>query len=152
MNNASWIRAVSAAAAAAVWVSSFTFAQAPSPVGRWLSSDEKTGQPKSIIEITEVNGELRGTVERVFSPPAPSKDPRCDRCSGDRKDKPVVGMQILWGLKKDGDEYGGGRILDVETGREVRAKLKLIDGGKKLEVRGFIGVSFAGRSVIWTRE
>ena len=88
----------------------------------------------------------------MFSPPAPSDNPLCDRCSGDRKNKPVVGLQILWGLKKDGDEYGGGRILDVETGKEVRAKLKLTDGGKKLEVRGFIGVSFAGRSVIWTRE
>ena len=146
---ASWIHAV---CSAAVCVSSLALAQASSPVGRWRSSDEKTGQPKSIIEITEVNGELRGKVERVFSPPAPSENPLCDRCSGDRKSKPVIAMQILWGMKKDGDEYGGGRILDVETGREVRAKLKLIDGGKKLEVRGFIGVSFAGRTVTWTRE
>lgn len=149
---ASWIPAISAAAAAVLWVSSLTLAQPPSPVGRWRSLDEKTGQPKAIIEITEVNGELRGKVERVFSPPAPSENPICDRCSGDRKNKSVIGMEILWGLKKNGDGYEGGRILEVETGKEVRCKVKLIGDGQKLEVRGYIGLSFAGRSVTWTRE
>jgi uncharacterized protein (DUF2147 family) len=149
---ASWIRTVCAAAAAAVWFGSFTLAQAPSPVGRWRSFDDKTGQPKSIIEITEVNGELQGKVERVFSPPAPSVNPLCDKCSGDRKNKPVVGMQMLWGMKKDGDEFAGGRLLEPETGKEVRGKLKLVDGGKKLEVRGFIGLAVAGRTTTWIRE
>jgi uncharacterized protein (DUF2147 family) len=149
---ASWIRAVCAAAAVALWFGSLTFAQAPSPVGRWRSFDDKTGQPKSIIEITEVNGELQGTVERVFSPPAPSLNPLCELCTGDRKNKPIVGMQMLWGMKKEGDEYGGGRILQPETGKELRGKLKVIDGGKKLEVRGFVGLAFVGRTVTWARE
>ena len=148
---ASWIRAC-VAAAAALSFSSLMLAQAPSPVGRWRSFDEKTGQPKSIMEITEVNGELQGKVERVFSPPAPNDNPLCDKCPGDKKNKPVVGMQFLWGMKKDGDEYTGGRILEMESGKELRAKLKLVDGGKKLDVRGYVGLAVAGRTVTWTRE
>jgi uncharacterized protein (DUF2147 family) len=152
MNMASWIRAVCTAAAAALCVGGLALAQASSPVGRWRAFDEKTGQPKSIIEISEVNGELRGTVERVFSPPAPSLNPLCEKCSGDRKNKPVVGMLMLWGMKKDGDEFAGGRLLQPETGKEVRGKLKLIDGGKKLEIRGFVGLAIAGRTATWIRE
>ena len=147
---ASRIRSV--AAAAALCFGSLTLAQAPSPVGRWRTFDDKTGQAKAIVEITEVSDELQGRVERVFSPPAPTANGVCERCQGDRKNKPVVGLQILWGLKKDGDEYAGGRVLDAETGKEYRCKLKVIDGGKKLEVRGFVGLSFVGRTLTWTRE
>jgi uncharacterized protein (DUF2147 family) len=143
------IRIACAAAAAALALGSSLLAQS-SPVGRWRSFDEKTGQPKSIIEVVEVNGELQGKVERAFSPPAPSPNPLCDKCAGDRKNKPVVGMVMLWGMKKDGDEYSGGHLLDLETGRELRGKLKLLDGGKKLEVRGSVGPF--SRSVTWTRE
>ena len=145
-----WIRTGCAAAAAALSFSSLMLGQVPSPVGAWRSYEDKTGQPKSIIEITEINGELQGKVGRVFSPPAPSANPLCERCTGERKNKPIVGMQILWGVKKDGDEYGGGHIFDLDTGKEFRAKLKLIDGGKKLEVRGSVGPF--GRTVTWTRE
>ena len=142
-------RAAAAAIAAAV-LGGIALAQDASPVGRWRSYDEKTGQPKSIIEITEVNGELQGKVERAFSPPAPSPNPLCDKCSGDRKNKPVVGMQMLWGMKKNGDEYSGGQLLDLETGRELRGRVKVVDGGKKLEVRGSVGPF--SRTVTWTRE
>jgi uncharacterized protein (DUF2147 family) len=151
MNMASWIRTV-CAAAVALWLGSLTFAQAPSPVGRWRTTDDKTGQAKSIIEITEMNGDLQGKVERVFSPPARSGNPLCDQCPGDRKHRPVVGMQILWGMKKEGDEYAGGRIFDPETGKTYRCKLRVIDGGKKLEVRAFVGFSLAGRTETWIRE
>ncbi len=149
---ASWIRTVCAAAMAVVWVGSVVLAQTSSPVGRWKTFDEKSGQAKSIIEIAEVKGELQGKVERVFSPPAPSANPLCEVCQGDRKGKPIVGMQVLWGVKKDGNEYSDGRILDAETGKEYRCRLKLIEGGKKLEVRGFVGFAFAGRTQTWTRE
>jgi uncharacterized protein (DUF2147 family) len=149
MDMTSWIR-TGCAAAAALSFSSLMFAQASSPVGRWRSFDDKTGQPKAIIEITEVNGELQGKIDRVFSPPAPNLNPVCDQCPGDRKGKPVLGMQILWGMKKDGNEYGGGRIYDLDAGKEFRGKVKLVDGGKKLDVRGSVGPF--GRTVTWTRE
>jgi uncharacterized protein (DUF2147 family) len=149
---ASWSRAGFLAGAILAWGTVALAQTAPTPIGRWRSFDDKTGQPKSIIAITEINGELQGTVERVFSPPAPNSNPSCDKCSGDRKNKPIVGMQMLWGMKKDGDEYSGGHILEPETGKEVRAKMKVVEGGQKLEVRGFVGFALAGRTAMWTRE
>ena len=127
-------------------------AQDMSPVGRWRTVDDKTGQTKSIVEITDVNGELRGTVVKVFAPPAPSDNPLCKKCPEPRKDKPVVGMEILWGLKRDGSEYTGGRVLDPEEGKIYRGKVRLLEAGKKLELRGYIGVSLFGRSQTWVRE
>ncbi len=61
-------------------------------------------------------------------------------------------MTFLWGLKKDGDQYGGGEILDPKNGKIYRAKMKLIEGGRKLEVRGYIGLSLFGRSQTWIRQ
>lgn len=127
-------------------------AQNLSPVGRWRTIDDNTHQAKSIVRITEVNGEFRGTVEEVFAPPAPNTHPICKECRGDLKDKPVVGMTILWGLKKDGDQYTGGQVLDPENGKVYRGKLRVVDGGQKLELRGFIGFSLLGRTQTWTRE
>ena len=127
-------------------------AQQHSAAGRWKTIDDRTGQARSIVEIVEVDGELRGTIARVFSPPAPSAMPSCEKCPGDRKDKPVVGMTILWGLKRHADEYTGGRIFDPEEGKTYRCKLRIIDGGRTLEVRGFIGLSLVGRTQTWRRE
>ncbi|MEF9942731.1 MAG: DUF2147 domain-containing protein, partial [Burkholderiaceae bacterium] len=76
----------------------------------------------------------------------------CDQCSGARKDQPVIGMTILWGLKNEGDEWTGGEILDPKNGKTYKAKAKLVDGGKKLEVRGFLGISLFGRTQTWVRE
>ena len=125
---------------------------ATSPAGRWRTIDDRTGQAKSIVRIVETNGELQGTIETIFSPPAPSPNPLCDKCSGELKNKPVVGMRILWGLKRNGNEYTGGRVIDPEEGKTYRCKLKLVDGGRKLELRGYIGVSALGRTQTWLRE
>src|SRR6185436_1278069 len=105
-------------------------AQDPSPVGRWRTFDDKTNQLKSIVEIFSAGGELRGRVVRVFAPPAKSPNPICEGCPGEFKDKPVVGMQIMWGLKKDGSEYSGGRVFDPENRKTYRCKLIVTDGGK----------------------
>jgi uncharacterized protein (DUF2147 family) len=78
--------------------------------------------------------------------------PVCDKCEGAKKGQPIVGLVFLEGLKKNGDEYEGGQILDPETGTVYSSKAKLIEGGKKLEVRGFVGVSLIGRSQTWVRE
>ncbi|MES2355489.1 MAG: DUF2147 domain-containing protein [Pseudomonadota bacterium] len=127
-------------------------AQEASPIGAWKTIDDKTGKTKSVVQITEENGELQGKVEKVFSPPAESENPICNKCEGERKDKPVVGMVIMWGLKKDGQEYTGGHIVDPAEGKTYKCKLKLSDDGKQLELRGFIGISLLGRTQTWVRE
>lgn len=113
----------------------------PSPVGLWKTIDDSSGQPRGVVRIREVNGRLEGTVEKGFPKPGEDQPPKCDKCDGARHNQPILGMTILWGLTKQGDEYQGGEILDPESGKIYRAKMKLIDNGRKLEVRGFIGVS-----------
>jgi uncharacterized protein (DUF2147 family) len=99
-----------------------------------------------------MNGQLEGKVDKGFPKPGENSPPKCDKCDGARRNQPILGMTILWGFTKQGDEYQGGEILDPESGKIYRAKMKLLDGGKKLEVRGFIGFSLLGRSQVWLRE
>jgi len=122
------------------------------PVGLWKTIDDTTGQPKGLVRISERNGQLEGKIERIFPKPGDDPAPKCEKCDGTRHNQPVLGMTILWNLTKQGGEYQGGEILDPENGRIYQAKMKLIDGDKKLEVRGFIGFSLLGRSQVWLRE
>lgn len=121
-----------------------------SPVGSWHSFDEKTGELKSLIVITESGGALSGRIEQLLRKNA---DPKklCTECTDDRKDKPVLGMEIIRGAKKvEGkDVWEGGKILDPENGKEYTLKLTPIEEGKKLEVRG--SVLFIGRTQTWQR-
>lgn len=123
-----------------------------SPVGVWKSVDDETGRAKALITISEANGQLAGKIDKLIDPSEPDANPKCDKCSGARKDQPVLGMTILWGLKNEGEEWIGGEILDPKNGKTYKAKLKLVDGGKKLEVRGFLGVALFGRTQTWVRE
>lgn len=119
-----------------------------SPVGTWHNIDDKTGQPKAEIQIVDKGGALSG---RVIKSLQPSKEPLCTECSDDRKDQPKVGMEIIRGGKKSasGDIWEGGKILDPENGKEYRATFTPIEGGKELQVRGFIGPFF--RTQVWKR-
>ena len=125
---------------------------AGSPVGVWRSIDDKTKQERSIIRITEENGELKGVVEKIFDQPGDDPAHLCKDCKDERKDKPIIGMAILWGLKKDGDAWAGGEILDPKNGKVYRCKITLSQDGKSLNVRGFIGISLIGRSQTWLRQ
>ena len=122
----------------------------PSPVGVWKTYDDKTGELHGLVQITETAGGLTGRILKSYDPKKP--DPRCDQCDGERKGQPVIGMVFLWGLQRDGDEYRGGYILDPDNGRVYRAKLRLADQGRRLQVRGFIGFSLLGRTQTWTRD
>jgi uncharacterized protein (DUF2147 family) len=135
-----------------VVIGSAAFAGELSPLGLWKTIDDNTGKPRGLVRIVEVNGEYQGKVEKIFPKPGEDPDPKCEKCDGARRNQPVIGMTILWGLTKQGDEYQGGEILDPENGKVYRAKMKLIDAGRKLEVRGFIGFSLFGRSQTWMRE
>ena len=141
-------------AAAALSIAAFAIhASGPeplTPVGRWKTIDDKTQKPKSIVRIYEENGRLVGKVEASLNPERAGRV--CDKCKDERKDQPIVGMVIMRGLEKHGDEYTGGDILDPDNGVVYRCKIRLIDKGAKLSVRGFVGVSMFGRSQTWTRE
>ena len=124
------------------------------PVGLWRTIDDNTGKDRSLLRIVDAGGTLEGRVEKTLTRlPDDDPDGLCRKCPGARKDQPIVGMTILSGLKKDGENlWAGGEILDPGNGKTYRCKVKLIDGGKKLEVRGFIGVSLLGRTQTWLRE
>jgi uncharacterized protein (DUF2147 family) len=136
---------------AAALASSAAWADDGSPTGLWKNIDDATGKPRALIRITESGGALQGKIEKVFPGPGESQNPTCGKCEGASKDAPVVGLVILSGLKKDGDEYAGGLILDPDNGKVYRSKVHLIEGGQKLKVRGYIGVPMLGRSQTWVR-
>ncbi len=138
--------------AALLFCAALTAVASDTPVGVWRTIDDKTGNEKSLVRIVEANGELRGTIEKLFREPGEEPNPNCDKCEGDRKNKPVIGMMILTGMKRQGDEYAGGQILDPANGKTYKCKIWTSDGGKKLNVRGFIGVSLLGRTQVWQRE
>ncbi len=124
------------------------------PVGLWRTIDDTTGQDRSLVRIVAAGGALEGKVEKALNRmPDDDPDGLCRKCPDARKDQPIVGMTILTGLKQGGNAvWAGGEILDPGNGKTYRCKVKLIDGGRKLEVRGFIGVSLLGRTQTWVRE
>lgn len=137
--------------AATAFAASGAWAQDASPIGIWKTIDDATGKPKSLIRISESNGELRGRIEKLFREAGEEANPKCDKCEGTLKDQPILGMTILTGMKKDGSEYNGGQILDPGNGKVYRSKMSLADDGKKLDVRGYIGVPMLGRTQTWVR-
>ena len=144
--------------ATALLVSTMTLTQnAPataadlSPVGLWKTVDDKTGEARSFIKVWIDKGELFGRIEKLVRKPDENPNPLCDKCPGDKKDKPIIGMTVMWGLKQDGNTWRGGTLLDPDDGKTYKSKVKVIDGGRKLEVRGFIGVSLIGRTQTWVR-
>jgi uncharacterized protein (DUF2147 family) len=120
---------------------------ATSPVGLWKTIDDDTKEMKSMVRISESGGVLSGKIEKLT---AGREDVKCEKCEGDLKDKPVTGMTIINGMKKVDEGYEGGTILDPNNGKTYRSKMKLIEGGKRLEVRGYIGPF--SRAQVWVRE
>ena len=123
------------------------------PLGAWNSIDDATHKPKALIRIsTNASGALSGVVEKALDP-NPNTEPNCEKCTDDRKGKPKIGMEIIRGGKKaEGkDVWEEGKILDPDNGTEYRLRLTPIDGGKKLEVRGYIGTPLLGRTQTWVR-
>ncbi|WP_374434740.1 DUF2147 domain-containing protein [Inhella sp.] len=119
-----------------------------SPVGVWKTIDDETKQPKALVRITEANGVVSGRIDKLLAADA-KPDAKCDKCEDDRKDKPIVGMEIIRDVKKDDDVWGGGTILDSAKGKVYKTRLKPVDGGKRMEVRGYVG--FFYRTQVWER-
>ncbi len=122
------------------------------PVGVWKTIDDKTKSERSQLRITESGGVLSGKIEKLLAADA-KQDAVCDKCSDDRKDKPVVGLEVLRGVKKGSDDntWDGGTILDAVEGKVYKVRLQPSDGGKKLEVRGYVGIPALGRTQTWIR-
>ena len=127
-------------------------ASAATAAGLWKSIDDKTNKPRSLIRIVEEDGEYKAIVEKGLLP-TDTGDKVCDKCTDERKNQKIIGMTIAKGLKESQPNlYEGGNILDPDNGKVYKCKMKLSEDGKKLEVRGFIGISLLGRSQIWMRE
>ena len=128
---------------------SVTASAADSAVGRWKTIDDDTGKPKSIVEITQAaNGSVSGRIVELINPSKPN--PTCDKCSDDRKNKPITGMEIIRGMRADGaNKWSGGSILKPDEGKVYKSKMELIEGGRKLQVSGCI--AFICKSQVWER-
>jgi uncharacterized protein (DUF2147 family) len=120
------------------------------PTGLWRSVDDKTGESKAEIRIADKGGALAGNIVKTLRKDA-KPDAVCDECTDDRKGKPIAGLEIIrGGSKAEGkDVWENGKILDPENGKEYRASFTPIDGGKKLEVRGYLGPFW--RTQTWNR-
>jgi len=122
------------------------------PAGLWKTIDDDGKTEKSLVRITDAGGVITGKVEKIFDPA--KANAKCEKCEGELKDQPVVGMAIITNVKQDPEEtnlWNGGQIVDPNNGKSYKVRLKPVEGGKKLEVRGYIGTPFLGRTQTWIR-
>src|SRR5690554_2154695 len=122
--------------------------QAQSVTGKWKTIDDKTGEAKSIVEVYERDGKIYGKVIEILNPE--KKDAKCQNCKGSDKDKPILGLVIVKGLSKDGNEWNGGQILDPNKGKLYKCSMSL-EGKDVLKVRGYVGISLLGRTQTWKK-
>jgi uncharacterized protein (DUF2147 family) len=122
-----------------------------SAVGLWEQVDEKSGKPESWFRIAEKNGIYEGTIVKMFLKPGEDPNWTCDKCEGDERGKPVLGLALIKGMHRNGNLYESGTIMDPRDGSVYKAKMTLSEDGKTLEVRGFLGFSLLGRSQYWNR-
>jgi uncharacterized protein (DUF2147 family) len=123
---------------------------APNLEGQWLVTEDDGKAASSVVEMYVREKKLYGRIVQLLRPN--EKDSKCTACEGKKKNQPILGLEILWGLEPDGDEWSGGRILDPRNGKEYRCYLALLEGGRKLKVRGYIGIALLGRTQYWQRR
>ena len=122
-----------------------------SPVGFWRTFDDKTGKESGIVEITRVQDSLEGKVVKIIPEPGDPPNPVCEKCDGPEKDQPVLGLKILKGFHQDGDSWDDGTVLDPRTGNVYSAEMHVGEDGRKLFLRGYLGISLLGRTQTWLR-
>lgn len=121
---------------------------ASSILGQWTTIDDKTGQKRAIVELYLKDDVLNGKIIKVYKQKGDTG--LCTQCPDSFKNKPIQGLEFLWGLKPDNyGNYIGGHILDAKTGKIYNVKLTQKE--RKLYVRGFVGISLLGRTQIWVR-
>ena len=117
-------------------------------IGQWETFDDETKEKKAIIEIYKTNNLFFSKIVESYTS---EKNAVCETCEGTRKGKPIIGLVIIENLKKDGDEFNSGTILDPENGKTYKCYLALINKNK-LKVRGYLGFSLFGRTQYWIRK
>lgn len=135
------------ACAGLLFCASSAFAADLSPIGRWKTIDDVTGKAKSIVEIQRDGDKISATIREYFGDRAASHP----NCPNGKANKPLVGLEVVWGMSNHGDEWKGGSILDPGNGKVYGCIMRVIDGGNKLNVRGFIGISLLGRTQTWLK-
>ena len=126
----------------------FQFSFSQTIFGKWKTIDDETGKEKGIVEIFERNGKIFGRIIDILD--IEHKHHKCEKCEGEDNNKPILGLTIIKGMKKNGNVYEGGKVLDPKNGKSYQCKISL-DGKDKLIVRGYIGISLFGRSQTWVR-
>lgn len=116
--------------------------------GKWKTVDDITGKENGIVEIYEKGGKIFGRIIEIFD--SDHRFRKCDKCEGEDKNKPYLGLVIIKGLSKAGNIYENGKILDPKIGKLYHCKIAL-EGKEKLIVRGYIGIPLFGRSQTWYR-
>lgn len=132
-----------------IFISNFTAAQSHNVFGRWRTIDDETGKATSVIEIFEKHNRVYGRIIELVNSKA--KNPKCEKCEGEDKNKSIIGLIVLKGLRKDKDGgYSGGKILDPKHGKVYKCNMSM-ETKDKLKIRGFIGINLLGRTQIWER-
>ncbi len=117
---------------------------------QWQTVDEKTGEKKAIIQLSENSGQVSGKIIKVLD--SKKAKANCEKCTGSLKNKPIEGLQILTGMRADGtNQWSNGKLVDPETGKIYSGKINLSDNGQSLKLRGYVGSPVFGRSQTWQR-
>jgi uncharacterized protein (DUF2147 family) len=122
---------------------------ASTPVGTWHTYDDTTGKPRGVVEIVERNGVLTGIIRGTLVAGEPER--LCDKCPGDRRNQPLTGLEMIRNVRRDGDTWGGGELLDPDNGKTYRVKLTPEPDGRTLQVRAYLGIALLGRTQTWRR-
>lgn len=153
-----WARGLAICAGWVALAGQVAMAEDSTPTGLWRIIDDVTGKPQALMRIIANGDHYSGRIEKFLDPDA-DPDQRCHRCNDARKDQPVLGMVILQAIRKIGERYSQGEILDPDSGWTYKVRLTpLVDSAQvtgnvasKLEVHGYIGVPLLGRTQVWQR-
>jgi uncharacterized protein (DUF2147 family) len=144
------LRITLAAGAVATLLMSHAAASIPTAAGVWQQVDD-TGKVGAFVTVTEEGGVFVGRLSRLFLDPSDDPNPICSQCTGDKLNRPLLGLIFIEGMEQSGLEYDGGTILDPETGKVYSASMSLSPNGARLTVRGYLGLPIFGRSQTWIR-
>jgi uncharacterized protein (DUF2147 family) len=138
-------------AAAICAVPMFAAAELAPIEGRWVTFDSDTKEKRAVVEIVREGRRATGRIVKLFLRPGEDPDPVCDNCQGADRDQRIRGLTVL-AVESDGDGASyRGTVLDPEEGRSYRCVVRLLPGGKQLQLRGFVGLEIFGRNEIWIR-
>ena len=117
-------------------------------IGKWVTIDDESFKKKSVVKLYKKDGVMYGRIEKLFLQPGEEENPKCDQCKGSLKDKPIIGLLIIRGMKWNGSEWTGGTIVDPENGVKYKAKIWIDpDNKNRLKVRGYYGIFY--RTQTW---